>query len=140
MEIKNLLEQARNACSDEDAKVFLGVMKTEFFEKGPLSSFLVNWEGSENWFFGLNGVKDIGNGHEMEIRPEIRGGKLSVEVRLTNGREGRQLSECTGGYADWTVNRLCEKAKELAIGLHRELIESVGVPRHEAERIARDCF
>lgn len=148
MLIKTLLERAASCRTQGDVEALLAVMKAEFFEKGPLKQFSPSWQGGSladgDPFFGVDGAKDIANGYVLEIRPEIRKGHVFVRVLLMNKASGTNLCDEVSPYRDDTnedtVAKLCELIKKKAIALHQDLIESVGVPKHEAARIASDCF
>lgn len=148
MLIQTLLEQAANCRTDEDCQALLAVMRAEFFENGPLKHFTPGWQGAclndGDPFLGMDVAKDISNDYVLEIRPEIRRGHLFVRILLVNHASGINSHDDVSPFRDDTgentVAKLCELVKKKAIRLHQELIESVGVPKHEAARIASDCF
>jgi len=97
-------------------------------------------------------VSLLSDNYALSLAPEIRGGKLSIAVRLDRFIDGRGLGsrqyEATLGddddhieaEADQTVAELANLAKAKALELHARLIESVGVPSKAALNAAKRAW
>lgn len=153
MKTKTLLKQAARCKSNADCNALLNTMKGEFAEKGPFQNlYYANAEvclEDGDPFVRFELKKAISGDYVISIVPEIRNKKLFVVVRLDHMLDGLGMGsknwemvdeDVVESDPDRTVANLCKRAKELAVGVHQRLIESVGVSRVLAEIAARKSF
>lgn len=151
MNVQTLLDQAAQCKTDSDAQDLCLAMQEAFTESGPLSNLPVynpdfNMEDDGPYVqFELNRV--ISDHYITAVKPEIRSGKFAIVVRTSFMKDGLGMQsqdfdiadgldeEVLDGEPEQNIEELAERAKELALGHHRQLIERVGVP----EAAARDA-
>jgi hypothetical protein len=156
MNVQTLLDQAAACKTEEDASALLDAMREAFTESGPLSHLPVynpdfTMEDTGPYVqFELN--REISDYYITSIKPEIRDGKFAIVVRTDHMRDGlgmqSQNYELVEGFdeavldgsPEQTLEDLATRAKELAIGDHRLLIEQVGVPEAAARQAALDSW
>lgn len=155
MEVKSLLEIAAECRTDADAENLLEALREAFSEASSVShlpqfnaEFCME-EGGPFVRFELN--KKISEYYITMIRPEIRDGKLVVDV-VTNhmldgmGMDSRswevvgEMEESLEAEESQTVAELADRAKELAIDNHVQLLERVGVGRLVAFDVAEKSW
>ena len=143
MKVKSLLAKAAKCKTQADADNLLNTLQRVFGNAKPvchLGSFNSEayMEGDKPFVhFELN--QEISEHYITMIRPEIRDGKFVVVV-ITNhmldglGMNSKSWKTVEGldedvleGDADRTVADMAQRAKELAIANHAQLIERVGV-------------
>lgn len=151
MKVKSLLAEAKKCKTDEDAGILLNLLIRYFGNNKYLSHLLQL--NSESYMedttpfvsFEMNRV--FSENFITMIRPEIRDEKLIVRITTNRMLDGKGLNsknwETVEGLDDLiecdedrTIANIAVRAKELAIGHHRMLIESVGVPSNVAESTA----
>lgn len=142
MEVKSLLAKAAECKTEADAEKLLEALM-EAFSNEPSVSHLPQFN-SESYMedgkpfvrFELN--KEISEHYITMIRPEIRDGKLVVDVVTNHMLDGMGLASCSWEAEegmedaieaddDRTIADLAQRAKELAIANHAQLIERFGV-------------
>lgn len=160
MKAKTLLAQAAKCTTQEDADNLLQVLKDAFCQSRALWHLSVynedaHMEGDKPFVrFELN--HKISDKYITMIRPEIRAGKLVVDVVTNRMLDGLGMSsqswEVVDGLEDvlprrdddvengMTIAQLATQAKLAAIANHAELIQEVGVPRTRALKVAKQCW
>lgn len=142
MKVKSLLAKAAKCKTQEDADKLLDTLERVFGNARPLAH--LPRYNSEAYMeddapfvrFELN--QEISEHYITMIRPEIRDGKLVVDVVTNRMLDGMGMSsqswEAEDGMEDTieadgdrTIADLAQHAKELAIANHAQLIERVGV-------------
>lgn len=142
MKVKSLLAKAAKCKTQEDADKLLDTLERVFGNARPLAhlpqhnSEAYMEDGKPFVRFELN--QEISEHYITMIRPEIRDGKLVVDVVTNRMLDGMGMSsqswEAEDGMEDTieadddrTIADLAKRAKELAIANHAQLIERVGV-------------
>lgn len=155
MDVKSLLALAAECETEDDAERLLDTLIEAFNEAlsvSHLPQFNTEFymeEGKPFVRFELN--KLISEHYVTMIRPEIRDGELVVDVVTNHMLDGLGLSsqswEAEDGMddtikpdEDLSIADLAERAKQLAIANHAELIERVGVPRAVAKDAAEKSW
>mgnify|MGYP007095981364 CR=1 FL=1 len=142
MKVKSLLAKAAKCKTQEEADKLLDTLERVFGNARPLAH--LPRYNSEAYMeddapfvrFELN--QEISEHYITMIRPEIRNGKLVVDVVTNRMLDGMGMSsqswEAEDGMEDTieadddrTIADLAQRAKELAIANHAQLIERVGV-------------
>lgn len=142
MKVKSLLAKAAKCKTQVDADKLLDTLERVFGNARPLAH--LPRYNSEAYMednapfvrFELN--QEISEHYITMIRPEIRDGKLMVDVVTNRMLDGMGMSsqswEAEDGMEgtieaddDRTITDLAQRAKELAIANHAQLIERVGV-------------
>lgn len=155
MKVETLLAKAAKCKTEADANNLLEVLRNVFGNARPLAHLpQYNSEaymggGTPFVRFELNQV--ISEHYITMIRPEIRFGKLMVDVVTNHMLDGLGMSSQSWEVQDEmedtieaddhrTIAGLAQQAKELAIANHALLIERVGVPSSLARDTARKCW
>ena len=144
MKVSSLLRKASECKTEAAARTLLATLERAFSKAKPLShigtynpeSFME--DGQPCVHFEL--TKVISNHYVTTVRPEIRDGKLIVDVVTNHMLDGlgigsqswepvEGMEERIEASEDQTVLALAEQARKLAIANHAELIERVGVAR-----------
>ena len=142
MKVKSLLARAAKCKTQDDADNLLSTLERVFGNARPLAhlpkynSEAYIEDGTPFVRFELN--QEISEHYITMIRPEIRDGKLVVDVVTNRMLDGMGMSskswEAEEGMEDTieadddrTIADLAQRAKELAIANHAQLIERVGV-------------
>lgn len=143
MKVKSLLAKAAKCKTQADADKLLDTLQRVFGNAKPVCHLY--WYNSEAYMeddkpcvrFELN--QEISEHYITMIRPEIRDGKFVVDVVTNHMLDGLGMSsqswEVVEGMEDaiesydddQPVATLAQRAKELAIANHAQLIERVGV-------------
>lgn len=142
MKVKSLLAKAAKCKTQADVDKLLDTLERVFGNAKPLAH--LPQYNSEAYMeddtpfvrFELN--QEISEHYITMIRPEIRDGKLVVDVVTNRMLDGMGMSsqswEAEEGMEDTieadddrTIADLAQRAKELAIANHAQLIERVGV-------------
>ena len=140
--VKSLLTKAVKCKIQADADDLLETLERVFGNTRPLSHLPQHnseayMEGDEPFVhFELN--QEISQHYITMIRPEIRNGKLVVDVVTNRMLDGMGMSSQSWNAEegmedtieaddDRTIAELAQRAKELAIANHAQLIERVGV-------------
>lgn len=142
MDVKSLLALAAECKTDEDAHNLLTTL-TDAFGAAPAVSHLPQFNSEaymedEGPFVRVELNKLISEHYITMIRPEIRDGKLMVDVVTNHMLDGlgfssqswepeEDMDDTLEPGEDQTMADLAERAKMLAIANHAELIERVGV-------------
>lgn len=142
MKVKSLLAKAANCKTNADADKLLETLQRVFGNAKPVCH--LDWFNSQAYMedekpfvsFELN--QEISEHYITMIRPEIRDGKFVVDVVTNHMLDGLGMSsqswQAVDGMEDsiegddsQPVADLAQRAKELAIANHAQLIEHVGV-------------
>ncbi len=151
MKVKSLLKIASKCKTEEDASALLDRLIRTFKNENPVKR--LPWynedysmeDNNPSVKFELNHV--ISNYYITMIRPEIRGGKLTVLVstnrmlddlgiaskRWEVTQEMEDLIECDD---ESTITDIAFRAKQYALSNHTRLIEAVGVSSATAKEFA----
>lgn len=160
MKAKSLLAQAAKCKTDADAHALLAALRDAFCATKALRHLGTynddaSMEGDQPLVrFELN--QKISDEYITMIRPEIRDGKLVVDVvtnRMTDGLGMQSKSwEVVDGLEDvlprqdddvengMTIAQLANLARDAAIANHADLIERVGVRRELALKVAKKSW
>lgn len=156
MNVHILLEIAALCRTDDDAEAMLSTLQKEFAEAGPLAHLQQTnpeayMEGDAPYVrFEL--MRVISGHYVTTIRPEIRDGALSVVVVTDHMKDGLGIQsqraskvegfdeEVIDASHDQTIEELATRAKDLAIGDHRLLMERVGVAQDVAYEAAHAAW
>jgi hypothetical protein len=152
MKVSTLLDKAKKLA---DADAVLKLLEDEFGDSKSLNH--LHEANSEAYMegdglfvrFELN--REISGDYITMIRPEIRGGALTVAVVTNHMLDGLGMSsqswetpegmdDLLEAYPEQTTSQLAKRAAELAVMHHRQLIESVGVPMNVALKTAKQCW
>lgn len=155
MKVSTLLAKAAKCKTQDDADQLLDTLRDAFSK--PRSLAHLGWYNTEAYMeegkpfvrFELN--KEISEHYVTMIRPEIRDAKLVVVVVTNHMLDGLGMSsqswDAVDGMddlieptADRTIADLANRAKELAIANHAQLIERVGVSHAIALKAANKSW
>lgn len=155
MKVKSILAKAAKCNTQDDADTLLETLRNAFGNARPVAhlpqqnheAYLENDEPFVH--FELN--QEISNHYITMIRPEIRNGKLVVDVVTNNMLDGLGTSsqswepvdgmdDTLEGAESQTIADLARRAKELAIANHAQLLERVGVAQAEALKMAKKTW
>ncbi len=142
MKVKSLLAKAAKCKTQEDADKLLDTLERVFGNARPLAHLPqynseAYMEDDNKPFVRFELNQEISEHYITMIRPEIRDGKLVIDVVTNRMLDGMGMSsqswEAEEGMEDTieadddrTIAELAQRAKELAIANHAQLIERVG--------------
>lgn len=145
MKVKSLLAKAKNCKTQADADKLLDTLQRVFGNAKPVchlgsyNSEAYMEDGKPFVRFELN--QEISEHYVTMIRPEIRNGEFVVVVTTNHMLDGLGMSsqsweaiegmeeDVIEGDANRPVADMAQRAKEIAIANHAQLIERVGVSR-----------
>ena len=155
MKVKSLLTKAVKCKIQADADDLLETLERVFGNARPLSHLPQHnseayMEGDKP-FVHLELNQEISQHYITMIRPEIRNGKLVVDVVTNRMLDGTGMSSQSWNAEegmedtieaddDRTIADLAQRAKELAIANHAQLIERVGVVHSVALKVAKKSW
>lgn len=143
MKVKSLLAKAAKCKTQADADKLLETLKRVFGNAKPVCH--LGWYNPEAYmegdkpFVGFELNQEISEHYITMIRPEIRNGEFVVVVTTNHMLDGLGMSsqsweavegmeeDVIEGDADRPVADMAQRAKEIAIANHAQLIERVGV-------------
>ena len=158
MNTTELLKQASKYKSEAAARKLLDALTDAFQESkiGHLETANGDFRLEDDGVFvSIEFNREISGDYITMIKPEIRGGKLSVYVATDRmldgiGMQSQNWKLATAGQAeledeievdeDREISDVAERAAKLAIQHHQRLIEQVGVPDSIAAETARQCW
>lgn len=152
MKVSKLLNKAKKLA---DADAVLKLLEEKFGNSKSLNHLHeanseAYMEGDDPFVrFELN--REISGDYIIMIRPEIRGGALTVAVVTNRMLDGlgtssqrwetpEGMDNLLEAYPEQTTSQLAKRAVELAVMHHRQLIENVGVPAYVALKAAKQCW
>ncbi|MCC5612128.1 hypothetical protein LC612_36695 [Nostoc sp. CHAB 5834] len=155
MKVKTLLAQASKCKTVKAAAELLEALERAFGAARPLAHLSpMNSEAmleDDTPFVRFELNKEISEHYITMIRPEIRDGKLMVDVVTNRMLDGLGMSsqswetvedmdDTIEAYENDTIAALAKKAKDIAIANHAQLIEQVGVPHPVALKAAQKSW
>jgi hypothetical protein len=154
--VKNFLAYAAKCKTEADAIPLLTALQEALFLDAPDLAWLERQNddfsienGKPYVHFELNRV--ISDHYITTIRPEIRDGKMRVNVATNRMLDGHglmsqrwevahELDEDILPSSDMTMQAVALRAKRIAIDQHVTLLEMLGIPRADAQELCKKLW
>lgn len=154
--VSQLLALASKAKEDDQLSEVMDALRDGFDSSKHLGH--LQWQNPEAYLeapqkphISFELVKAFSGRYVVAIKPEIRNGGMTVTVEVSECGDGlglaTQYSKRLEDYTDFIeaidsdkLDALAQKAKVLALALHQQLVEEVGIEPAAAARIVKKAW